>query len=893
MRLRSFIIAVLASSSALALAAPQPPALRLGRDVVPEHMWLDLTLTPDKTDFSGKVEMDLRINRAVDYFWLNATRLSLTNPKIEINGRTVNAQVIPGNEDFVGFQFPSALQPGKAHFSVSFTGQVNLRSSEGIFRNSYKGDNYLFTQFESISARTAFPCFDEPDFKIPWNVTLRVPQKDVADANTMIQNETPDANGMKTVSFAETKPLPSYLVAFAVGPLQFVDAGTIGTSHVPVRIVVPHGEQDRAKYAASVTAIILTRLEEYFAIPYPFDKADQVAIPLSFGGAMENPGLVTYDSDIILSPPGQDTVRHQREYASIAAHELAHQWTGDLVTMEWWNDTWLNESFATWMSARLLAHWKPEWHTLAEDQTARLLAIKVDTQTSARRITQPINTKNDIANAFDGITYEKGGQVLAMFENAVGPQNFRSAVHNYLEAHKFGNATAQDFLSALGAATKPEYARAFATFLDQTGVPEVKTQLRCGQDGHASLDVEQQRLLPLGSSGDPNRTWGVPVCIASSSGSGRKVTCQLVTQQRATVTLPDSGCPAWYLANDKEVGYYEVIYANKSLSDLLDHRNNLTLAEQVGMLGDLHLLATDGHVSWDQTLALVPKLKDDARPEILEAAIRLATIPDHYLDPNLKPKYASFVDEVFGPRARQLGWLPKPGDTPDEQLLRPQLVKFVAYWGNDAQLINEAKRLANEWLENHNAVPPDVAGSVLAVAARNSGADFYDKVVAAAKAANDPYFKPMLISVLGDFQQPDLVERTLAMVFNGTFDMRMSIRVIAGVSQNPVLAKMAYQYVKQHYDQIVAKLPRAVETDYAAYLPYLAVAAACSDTAESEARTFFEPRMTKVIGGPRNLSQALEQIHLCAAAKPTEESQIATFLSAYPAKEAAAGAAVR
>jgi cytosol alanyl aminopeptidase len=891
MQVNRYTVAVLGLVAILGMAAPQPPALRLGNTVQPEHMSLDLTLSPKKTDFAGKVAIDLRINSAVDHFWLNASELTVSDAKLVENGKTVQAQILPGGEDFVGFKFASTLRPGKAHFSVAFTGKVNLRSSEGIFQSKRDQDPYLFTQFEAISARQAFPCFDEPSFKIPWQVTLHVPQDDVAVGNTKVEKETPESDGMKAVRFTETKPLPSYLIAFGVGPLEFVDAGTAGSRHVPVRIIVPRGDTARAKYAASVSAEILTREESYFGIPYPYDKADQLAIPLSFGGAMENPGLVTYDADIILSPPGQDTVRHQRQYTSIAAHELAHQWTGDLVTMKWWNDVWLNESFATWMAAKLLAEWKPEWNTRAQNQGARLYAINSDTKTSARRINQPVESKSDIGNAFDGITYQKGGAVLAMFENAVGPANFQRVMHDYLQAHAFGNATAEDFLAQLGRTTKPEYATALATFLNRTGVPEVKARLQCAQGAEASLELEQQHLLPAGSSGDASRVWGVPVCVAYSDGSGRKQTCKLVAEQKAMVTFPEKACPAWYLANAKEIGYYEVRYDQESLTKLLDHSKELTLAEEVGVLGDLHALATTSQMPWDEVLGLVPRVKSDKRPEITRAAMELGTIPQQYLDSNLMPNYASYIEDTFGEQARQLGWIDKPEDTPEQRLLRPELVGFVARWGKDPQLIAEAKRLANAWLENRKAVTPDVVSSVFATAARTGDSQFYEKVLTAAKAEHDPYFRPMLIGTLGDFEDPQLVKRSLAMAFDGTFDTRLSTRMVRAMLSRPSTATLAYQYVKNHYAEIKAKLPRAVGTDYASYFPSVAAASVCSDSAGNEAKTFFEPRMKDVIGGQRSLANALEQIHLCAAARPTAEQQISKFLSAYPAKSPATGGA--
>lgn len=878
---RVLIISTFFSTALIAVAAVQPPTVRLDDDVQPQHVVLDLTLSPAKPDFSGKIQFEVKINRAVDHFWINATQLELRDASLLKDGKSIPAQVIPGDEDFVGFQFPSTLQPGNARLTVSFSGKVNQRSSEGIFQSNRRDDKYLFTQFEAISARRAFPCFDQPNFKIPWQLTLHVPTTDSAVANTKIVKETPEADGMKAVEFTETKPLPSYLVAFGVGPFAFVDAGTFGSRHVPVRIVVPRGDEAEAKYAASITAEILTRLENYFGVPYPYDKADQLVIPLSFGGAMENPGLVTYDASIVLSPPGQETVAHQREYASIAAHELAHQWTGDMVTMKWWNDVWLNESFATWMSAKLLAEWKPEWHTRADDEDARLGAILQDTKTSARRINQPVVNKSDIASAFDGITYEKGGSVLATFENAVGPRNFQRAMHNYLEAHMFGNATAQDFLAALGAASKPEYATAFSTFLDQTGVPEIKGTMECAAGKAPTVHIAQQRLLPAGSSGTVNRTWGVPVCVAYADSKGRGESCKLVTQPQDTIALQTKSCPAWYLANDKEIGYYTAQYEADGLNRLLDHRNDLSLAEQVGLLGDVNNLARTSQMSWNDALALVPKLKNAPEPQVTGAAIDLASVPTEYLDPKLKQNYAAFVEDTFGEQARRLGWLPKSGDTEDQQLLRPQLVRFVATWGMDPELISEAKRLANAWLADHKAVPPDVARSVLAVAARNGDAQFYDKVLAAAKAETDPTFKPTLIGTLGQFSDPQLLNRSVALAFDGTFDIRMSGGIVFSMLREPSTADIAYRYVREHYDEIKSKLPQAVDTDFAAFFPILASASTCSDQGEAEAKTFFEPRMKEVVGGPRQLANSLEQIHLCAVAKPAAEKQIDGFLANY------------
>ncbi len=865
-------------------AAPQPPALRLNHDVEPIRINLDLNLDPAQDTFSGSMTINLDVKQEVAHFWLNAADIQVTEARIEVQSQKLNAQIIPGGEDFVGFQFPAPLSKGPARFTLRYTGKVNLKSSEGIFRSSRNQDQYLFTQFEPLDARRAFPCFDEPDFKIPWQITLHVPAQQVAVSNTSVESETPESNNRKTIRFRETKPLPSYLIAFAVGPLEFVEAGHAGSHQVPVRIVVPRGDKDRAKYAAGITAEILTRLEQYFGIPYPYDKADQLAVPLSFGGAMENPGLVTYDSSLILSPPGADTEERQRLYTSVAAHELSHQWFGDMVTMFWWNDVWLNESFATWSSANLLAHWKPEWETRTNDQTARLYAVAADMKTTARRINQPAETKSDIGNAFDGITYQKGGSVLAMFENAIGPDQFQKAVHNYLQAHLFGNARAEDFLNAIGQESNPQYAAAFSTFLNQNGVPRVSINLRCASDTSPVLQIEQQKLLPVGSAGDRNQAWTIPICAAYSYGAGRQQTCQLVKEKQSEITLSGKGCPTWLLANNKEVGYYEAVYPAEWLTKLVGHRDQLSLAEQTGLLRDVHILADSGEAPLNQALGLAAQTANDPHRQIASAAIELATVRPQLIPTDLRGKYSSFIASLFKTRAEQVGWKSKPDETQDITLLRPQLVPFVATATDDPVLVKEATELANAWLTDRSVVTPDVVEGLLTVAAQHGDEQLFNKFLAAAQAEKDSYFQERLIGALGHFRDRNLAARAVQLGMDGTFDQRLTYRLTRGMTQEPANAGLPYEYTKAHYDELIARMPSGIGTDYAAAFPGLATANGCSDAAAADLKTSYTERMQKVQGGPRSLAIALETIKLCAAQKPQAEQSLRSFLESFDGK---------
>lgn len=881
--MRFFVLLLCPLLTCAVTAQPQPPKLRLGTTVHPVRYSADLTLDPKRDVFQGEIVISLRVTEPVSVFWLNAADLQIQKAELEVGGQTNVARVLPGGEDFLGFSFDQPVPAGAARMKLSYSGEVNRKSSAGLFGNTSSDESYLFTQFEPIDARRVFPCFDEPSFKVPWQLTLRVPKNDQAFSNTPVVTEKEEGD-LRIVQFAQTKPLPAYLIAFAVGPLEVVDAGKAGRNKVPVRIIVPRGARDQAQYAASVTADLLTRLEQYFGIPYPYAKADSIAIPLSFGGAMENPGLITYDQDIILAKPGQDSPQRQRMYAQVAIHELAHQWFGNLVTMAWWNDTWLNEAFATWMEQKLLAEWKPEWQTRVGDQEQRLYAMGQDSLVSARRINQPAETKSDIANAFDGITYGKGGAVLRMFESAMGEQKFRSGVQAYLKQFTFGNARSDDFLEALSKAGGADIAPAFATFLNQAGVPELSVRLTCVQGRKPSLKVIQQRSLPIGSTGSLSQTWSIPVCVEYGAGGKRLRQCAFVKTPSAEIELRDApGCPEWVLPNAGETGYYRVKYEGDLLRRLVEiNRQQLSIPEQVGLLGDVVALANSGNLPAQDALAIVPAIKDDPHRQIATAAVRIVenlTQPN-LLPPELRPNRVRFVQQMFGERARTLGWIAKPNETEDERLLRPSLVSFVAISGNDPILISSAKELAARWLSDRSAVTSDVAGPLLRSAARSGDVSLYERLFEAAKREKDTRAKRSMIEGLAAFGHPALLRRNFSYLVDGTFDPRESDAFLFVPMREPATSRAPLEFVMSRYDELLAKLPAEGVFTLASFLPNVA-GVGCSENERAQAEEFFKPRVEKITGAPRNLAKVLESIHLCAARIRAQSAGVSEFLRQY------------
>ena len=859
--------------------AGQPPTLRLPDSVSPVSYRAELTLDPNKDDFSGVIHIEIQISRAVQSIWLNGTDLAITNAALHSAGNSYQAKSSISGSDFVELQFDSPIKTGAGELEIHYTGKLRLKDASGAFRSEDNGNRYIFTQFEPTDARAAFPCFDEPSYKVPWQLTLIVPAHDTAISNTPIEHEEQSA-GTRTYLFKETKPLPSYLIAFGVGPFDYVDAGTACKKHVPVRIVTPKGHAAEAQYAAQVTPTILGRLEEYFGIPYPYEKSDNVAVPL-LSGAMENPGMVTYAQTIILGDPGRDATERQRGYAETAAHELAHQWFGDLVTTAWWNDIWLNEAFASWMEEKIVAEWKPDWQTHVAYVNAKLRAENEDSLTTARKIRQEIKTKDDIGNAFDGITYQKGAAVIGMFESYMGPEDFRKGVHSYLEQYAFRTATAPEFLDAVSSASHKNITQAFSTFLNQSGVPLVSVSLDCKQSA-PTLHLEQQRYVPLGVKPPADQLWQIPVCVRYGTGDASHQACTLMKQSQQDWTLKTSSCPAWVEANDNAVGYYLVDYQGALLANLTknDGQKHLTAPERVDIMGNAESLSTAGKLPAAAALSLVEVFRDDSERYVAQRAVGIALAPAQHLVPqDLEPNYRRFIQKNFAARAHALGWEPK-GDEPDNvRLLRPRLLGVVATYGGDQELATQARTLTDAWFRNHTSVDANLVSAVLNTAAYYGDKAFLERFLAELRKTTDRQERERIIGALSSFRDPAAIGAAKQALLTGEIPFMEGNYLLFAGGQFPATRKLPFQFLAAHYDEIVAKRAGGV-FDIGSALPYVG-AGFCDAESAKELENFFEPRLDKLLGAHHTLAEVLESVHACIALKAAQEPSVAAFLANY------------
>lgn len=857
--------------------SPQPPKLRLPADVVaPVRYRVELTVIPDQDTFTGAIEIDLQFAKSTPLLWLNAETLTVKEATLTTGTEKLDARVIAEPKNYVGFSFSHPVGPGEATLRVAYQGEISRKDSQGIFQRKDDDDWYVYTQFEETAARHAFPCFDEPGYKVPWQLTLHVKKNQKAFSNTPIASETNTDDGMKTVKFAETKPLPSYLVALSVGDFEIVNAGTAGKNDVRVRIVVPRGRTAEAAYAAQTTPAIVGLLENYFGIPYPYEKLDEVAVPL-FGGAMENAGQVTYGTAIILAKPDQDTPRRQRDWIWIAAHELAHQWSGDLVTNAWWDDIWLNEGFANWTSDKIVNEYHPEWQTTVDVVNSTQGAMVNDGLVSARSVRQSIESPDDIANAFDSITYDKGDALLSMFESYMGPDHFRDGIRRYLAKYAWKSATSADFLAVLSK-DDPAVASAFPSFLDQPGVPLITVSLDCNKKP-ANVELSQQRFLPLGSAGAKPQLWKVPVCLRYPVGSADAGECVLLDQPTRQITLSKAtSCPAWVEANTDADGYYRVLYQGELLSNLLkDDARVLSGREKVALIGDMAALTGNGKLPLGTALALVPSLARDSNRRVIVKTMEIATDPrGNLVSPDLLLQYRRYLEDLYGQRARQLGWKAKSGESEDDRLLRPQLLDVVANQAEDPELVAQAKSLALAWLEDRTLVAPDLAVTVINTAARHGDRALFDRLRAAAKQEKDETLQRRLLRALGLFPQPEIANTAFSILLTDEADVRQSISILGAASHSPETRDLAYAFVKQNWDALIARLP----ADWGADMPFVA-GAFCDEQHRHDAADFFEGRSTKYKGGPRNLAQTLEGIDLCVAYKKAQQPSLAEFLGRY------------
>jgi len=852
--------------------ATPPTTVRLPRTFLPTRYTARLAIDPAQDTFRGAVAIAGTLAERTSLIWLHGWKLTIARAVARQGGAEVALTVTPRGEDLLEIRAATPLAPGAWTLELDYAALLDNVNTTGAFKQTVAGQPYVFTQLEAIYARRVFPCVDEPDRKVPWQLTFDIPSALTVVGNTPQVRETPLDAKTKRVELAVSKPLPSYLVAFGVGPFDIVDAGKTRRG-TPVRMVTLARRGPDAAYAAQTTPRLVELAEDWFGAPYPYEKLDMLTIPLTIGfGAMENAGLITFTETLMLMDK-QPSKERQRAWVVVASHEIAHQWFGDLVTPVFWDDIWLNEGFATWLAYKLSAKFEPAWRDDESPIDGRHYALASDALVSARKIRQPIEEPGDILNVFDGISYQKGASVLRMFERYVGLDRFQRGVREYLESRAWSNATSADFVAAISKAAGRDIDAAFATFLEQAGAPEITATTAC-RGGKVELQLAQQRYVPPGAptpaAGTP---WQVPVCVAYDKGGTRAETCTLLDQPAATIALDAKTCPRWVMPNAHGAGYYRNAYTPAQIRALRDEAwGQLAWTERRVLFFDVTAAAHTGKLPLQVALSFVPKLLAGNDRFTVEPAVDLPAALDALVPDELRAKYEHWMRQQFGAAAAAVGLAPRAGESLDAETVRTSLVGTSAWIAREPALVAEAVKLGDRWRE----LPEAIRGQVLALAVDANPAAF-ERALRDVRTEPDRKRRDDLFEALAAVRDPARKQRALALVIDPEVDIRESMRILRR-SSNDVTRAVAQRFFREHEGAILARVPHAETSSPLALLAYLFTATCKADQRDAIA-AYVTKTFAPMAGGARVVRQAIEGMEQCIAKRQILEPEIRAWLS--------------
>jgi aminopeptidase N len=856
MRKWLLIVIFLAASAAL-------QAQRLPEGVVPEHY--QLTFTPNLKDatFSGDEIINVRVLKPTTIITINSAEIKFTSATVESHGETLNAKVITDDDrEQANIIAPRAIAVGPARLHIVFTGVLNNKL-RGFYLSETPKRRYAVTQFESTDARRAFPCFDEPDKKATFEITLVIDKGDTAISNERLVGDAPGPGEDKhTLKFATTKKLSTYLVAMLVGDFQCVSGSSDG---IPIRSCATPDKVDQGKFALEAAEYIMHYYNDYFGIKYPFGKLDLIAIPDFEAGAMENAGAITYRESFILLNPKVASVDNYELVASVVAHEMAHQWFGDLVTMKWWDNIWLNEGFATWLESKPVAKWKPEWNEPLSEVAGTARTLNLDALKNTRPIRQKAETPAEINELFDGIAYGKAAAVLRMVEHYVDPELFRKGVHNYLLAHSYANATAEDFWNAITQASGKPADKIMGSFIVQPGVP----LLHASQESDGQLSISQERFFNdrqlLGTS---QQAWTVPVCWKALSADS--VSSCFLLQGRGQETKASANVPVF--ANADGHGYYRTEYEQALREQLTKNlETGLNPAERISMLSDDWALMRVGRISISNSLDLISQLKGDRVRQVwAEVLTNLKYVDDKLVVASDREAFHQFVRNLLN---QPYAALAETKD-PEEKALRADLFSVRGIVGGDPAVLAESRQLAQKALDDPGSVDPLLIGPAMEIAATQGDDSLYAQIVQKLKGTTDQIMRNRYMDALAHFEKPELTRQALALGVSGAIRNQDSTEYISAFLRNPYTRMEGWKFVQTHWNDVEKTFTASSGKE----LVYGA-GSFCDADAASNVSAFF--KVHTVPSSERTLRQSLERINACADLKKMQGSNLQSWLATH------------
>lgn len=778
---------------------------RLPRTVVPRHYRIRIEPDLEAATFSGSEQVTVEVTEPTDLVALNAIEIGIGEAWLvcDREGR-VDATVEydeATQRAFLGF--PKEVPAGTWELHCRFSGILNDQL-RGFYRSTFtdvdgREQVIATTQFEATDARRAFPCWDEPDFKATFGITLVVPEDLMAVSNGAEVSRTPVGDRKAAVTFADTIEMSTYLVAFVVGPFEATEP--VDVDGVPLRIIAPRGKMHLTGYALECSRFCLEYLASYYGISYPGDKVDMVAIPDFAFGAMENLGCITYRESALLVEEATATSSEKMRVLDVIGHELAHMWFGDLVTMKWWNGIWLNEAFATFMEMKATDAYRPEWKRWLEFAAVeRPWAFKVDELAGTRPVEYEVRSPEDAEGMFDALTYGKGSAVLRMMEQYLGEQPFRDGVGAYLRAHAYGNTETADLWYSLDQASGRPVGEIMDTWILQGGYPQVVVK---AGEGYVSLEQRRYLLIP---DPDDSTVWKAPVRIRGMAG-GEPLSAKLLLEGSPMV-LPVDGEVEWVIANAGGHGFYRTFYDDPLLAALIERFDELDSVERFTLVDDMWAFVESGRKGVASFLGLAPALAGETEQAVWGALLGgVSAIGHHLVIDAVRPNYERWVSDMVRPLAGRLGWTPATGETDLIRRLRGRVISALGNLANDRETIERARAANERMVADPSAVDPEVAAAALYVCAAHGDTSTYEEYLHRHRKAANPQEAMKYLRALASFDDPEAVDRTFGLIRDGSIRNQDTTWVLAVMLTNRVSGPYAWSELRQAWPGMAGELP--------------------------------------------------------------------------------------
>jgi len=776
---------------------------RLPRSVEPEHYALTFKVDIEASSFSGESRTQVRVYEPVSEIVLNAVELDIHGAELMgADGTALPGEITldEGNERAI-ITLSGVAAPGTHSLHLTFSGAIGDRL-RGIYRSDFTGGDGLArtlaaTQFEPTDARRAFPCWDEPDRKATFTTTVIADEAMVVIANSEVVEVTDLGNGTKQVEFAETMRMSTYLVALVVGPLEVTEP--VDVDGVPLRVACVPGKAHLADFALEIGAHALRFFSRYFGVPYPAGKLDMIALPDFAMGAMENLGAVTFRETALLVDPARATRLELERVADVVAHELAHMWFGDLVTMKWWNGIWLNEAFATFMELLCVDAFRPEWGRWVSFASSRAGAMSVDALATTRPIEFPVRNPAEAEGMFDVLTYQKGASVLRMLERYVGEDPFRTSIAAYIADHAYANTDTADLWDAVEAGTGEPARATMDSWIYQGGFPLVSAESL----GNGQIRLSQKRFRYLDDDADTS-SWQVPILLRASVG-GAVARHRILLDEKSTV-IDLGGDPDWLVVNESGWGFFRTRYDATLAGALRDHLSELDALERFGLVSDTAASTVAGATPVDELVALVALFADETDPTVWSAVLSALGYLDRAVNDVDRPALQALVQRLAGPALDRLGWQPASGEAERTRTLRATLIQALGVLGADETVAATAAETHTRFLTDPASVDPDVAGAVVAVVASRGDDDDYALFLERFRAASTPQQEMRYLFGLAAFEQPRLVERTFELARTEIRSQNAPL-VIGRLVDDRQTGAQAWGLLTGHWDELVARYP--------------------------------------------------------------------------------------